>query len=421
MLKRIWLIFGPVFFGLLLAVAIIFFYPVKIDHSQLSELVDATSLTKDNFKSGDKKVRALSDPTLHFVPFFGSSEWSRMDKMHPSVLAEAYQRSYRPYLLGQRGSASLTHYFGIQQINSQLKDRQAVYLISPQWFVRKGANASAFQNYVSTGQIVDFLQQQTGSPYDRYAAKRFLRLNPDTIFTKMMEKVAKGKTLSSSDKENLDLQAKIFEKVDSFFSQFRFVNHQENIILPQVEQLPREFSYEELEKIATQDGQYSSTNNSFGIEDEFYNKRIKNQLNYIEGSQKNFTYVQSPEYNDLQLVLNVMAKNHTDVLFVIPPVNSKWAAFTGLDLEMYEKSVAKIKYQLQSQAFDNIADFSKDGDKPYFMQDTIHMGWNGWLAMDKSVNDFISQERPAPTYRINDTFLTKEWARYEGDPSQFQP
>ncbi|MGZ7196748.1 D-alanyl-lipoteichoic acid biosynthesis protein DltD, partial [Streptococcus pyogenes] len=77
-----------------------------IDHSQLSELVDATSLTKDNFKSGDKKVRALSDPTLHFVPFFGSSEWSRMDKMHPSVLAEAYQRSYRPYLLGQRGSAS---------------------------------------------------------------------------------------------------------------------------------------------------------------------------------------------------------------------------------------------------------------------------------------------------------------------------
>ncbi|MGM2726234.1 D-alanyl-lipoteichoic acid biosynthesis protein DltD, partial [Bacillus cereus group sp. Bce009] len=91
---------------------------------------------------------------------------------------------YRPYLLGQRGSASLTHYFGIQQINSQLKDRQAVYLISPQWFVRKGANASAFQNYVSTGQIVDFLQQQTGTSYDRYAAKRFLRLNPDTIFTK---------------------------------------------------------------------------------------------------------------------------------------------------------------------------------------------------------------------------------------------
>ncbi|MGZ7144613.1 D-alanyl-lipoteichoic acid biosynthesis protein DltD, partial [Streptococcus pyogenes] len=104
------------------------------------------------------------------------------------------------------------------------------YLISPQWFVRKGANASAFQNYVSTGQIVDFLQQQTGTSYDRYAAKRFLRLNPDTIFTKMMEKVAKGKTLSSSDKENLVLQAKIFEKVDGFFSQFRFVNHQDDII-----------------------------------------------------------------------------------------------------------------------------------------------------------------------------------------------
>ena len=44
-----------------------------------------------------------------------------------------------------------------------------------------------------------------------------------------------------------------------------------------------------------------------------------------------------------------------------------------------KKTVAKIKYQLQSQGFTNIADFSKDGDKPFFMQDTIHMGVD-WLV-----------------------------------------
>ncbi|MFQ9597232.1 MAG: D-alanyl-lipoteichoic acid biosynthesis protein DltD [Streptococcus sp.] len=46
---------------------------------------------------------------------------------------------------------------------------------------------------------------------------------------------------------------------------------------------------------------------------------------------------------------------------------------------------------MESQGFTNIADFSKDGDQPYFMEDTIHMGWNGWLAFDKSGQSPLSQ------------------------------
>ena len=87
---------------------------------------------------------------------------------------------------------------------------------------------------------------------------------------------------------------------------------------------------------------------------------------------------------------------------------------------MYQKAVAKIKYQLQSQGFTNIADFSKDGNKSYFMQDTIHMGWNGWLALDKAVNPFLSKKKTLPNYTINDQFLTKAWAKYDGEPENFK-
>ncbi len=118
-------------------------------------------------------------------------------------------------------------------------------------------------------------------------------------------------------------------------------------------------------------------------------------------------------------MLSQFAQDNTNVLFVIPPVNSKWANYTGLNQAMYQKTVAKIKYQLQSQGFTNIADFSKDGDKPFFMQDTIHMGWTGWLAMDKAVNPFLSQKQATPSYRLNDQFLTKAWASYDGSVQQF--
>ena len=40
----------------------------------------------------------------------------------------------------------------------------------------------------------------------------------------------------------------------------------------------------------------------------------------------------------------------------------------------------KFRYQLESQGFTNIADFSKKGGDPYFVKDTIHIGWLGWLA-----------------------------------------
>ena len=121
----------------------------------------------------------------------------------------------------------------------------------------------------------------------------------------------------------------------------------------------------------------------------------------------------------MQLVLEQFAKSHTNVIFVIPPVNAKWMAYTGLSEEMYQRTVEKIKFQLESQGFTNIADFSKDGDKPYFMQDTIHMGWNGWLAFDKAVETFVSNPQPAPNYQINEKFFSKEWANYTGNYEEF--
>ena len=97
-------------------------------------------------------------------------------------------------------------------------------------------------------------------------------------------------------------------------------------------------------------------------------------------------------------------------MFVIPPVNERWAAYSGLNLEKYHQAVAKIKYQLESQGFHHILDLSKDGSKDYFMQDTIHLGWNGWLAFDKGVNAFLISEQPAPDYQLQDIFLSKKWA-----------
>lgn len=422
MLKRLWLILGPVICAFLMVVTLLFFYPTKQRHDYQSEKRSAVTLTAGSFKGRTQKVRALTDKKHRFVPYFGSSEWLRFDSMHPAVLSEKYKRNYRPYFLGQRGAASLTQYFGMQQMLPQIENKTAVYVISPQWFTKKGYSPAAFQQYFNSDQLTSFLHQQEGDIAAQYAAKRLLQLYPTVAMKDNVKKVADNQKLSNFDKQYIRLISRLNNREDALFSSL-FSEHNENyekLVQPQVNRLSDKFSYSDLEKFATRDAQRNTTNNDLGIDNKFYKHRLRKRIKKLKGTQKRFSYTKSPEYNDLQLVLNQFAKSKTNPIFVIPPVNAKWTAYTGLSQEKYQQAVKKIRYQLESQGFKNIADFSNDGGKPYFMQDTIHMGWLGWLAFDKAVNPFISNPKPAPNYQINNRFFSKEWANYDGDAKDFK-
>lgn len=421
MLKRLWLILGPVFCALLLVAGLLFLYPQSFKHDYETEKRNAVTLTAGSFKSRTNKVEALTDPDHRFVPFFGSSEWLRFDSMHPAVLAEKYDRNYRPYFLGQRGAASLNQYFSMQQMTPQLENGTAVYVISPQWFTKKGYSPAAFQQYFNSDQLTSFLTQQENDAAAQYAAQRLLQQYPNVAMKSIIQKVADKETLTSWDKAYVSTMAKVNRQEDALFSPLAVAANQnyETKILPQLKRLPDTFSYTALAELATADAIKDTSSNDLGIDNTFYQQRLKSKLKQLKGFEKHESYLSSPEYGDLQLSLTQFAKSKTNVMFIIPPVNSKWMVYTGLSQDMYDQTVAKIRYQLESQGFTNIADFSKDGNKSYFMQDTIHMGWNGWLAFDKAVDPFVSNPQPAPTYHLNDQFFSKEWATYKGKPSDF--
>ncbi|MGT2934949.1 D-alanyl-lipoteichoic acid biosynthesis protein DltD [Streptococcus castoreus] len=410
MLKRLWLILGPLFVAFVLVCFTIFSFPTRLKHSVVQEKANAVAITDSSFKNGLIKRQALSDSQCRFVPFFGSSEWSRMDGMHPSVLAERYQRSYRPFLIGKRGSASLSQYYGMQQISEEMQGKKAVFVISPQWFTPKGTNPGAVQMYLSNTQVIEFLLKAKTDKESQVAAKRLLKINPSVSKSDLLKKISKGRALSAWEVILLKWQHQIALREESLFSFFSKSKNYETKILPRVKGLPKTFSYTRLAELATRRGQLATTNNRFGIKNSFYSQRIAPRHRFYKNFQAKYSYVTSPEYNDFQLVLSEFAKQKTDVLFVITPVNKAWADYTGLNQEKYQEAVRKIKYQLKTQGFHQIADFSKDGGKPYFMQDTIHIGWNGWLAFDKAVQPFLEMNHPSPKYQLNPYFYSKEWA-----------
>ena len=422
MLKRLWLIFGPLLLASFLVFLLIFFYPNNPSHNLTEEKYSAAAISSESFKERSQKVRAFTEPNMRFIPFFGSSEWIRFDSMHPAVLAEKYSRPYRPYFLGQAGAASLNQYFGMQQILPEIEEKQAVFVISPQWFTEEDYEPAFFQNYFNNDQLTAFLENQSGDIAAKHAAKRLLKQNPGVSMKGIVEKLSKGEELSEIDHAIIKAFARFNERQASLFGQFsirgklKYKEHVENYL----NDLPNQFSYEELEKIARKDAEANTSNNDMGIENQFYKTQVKDYLEKYKGYQKNYNFLKSSEYNDLQLVLDQFAKSKVNVLFVFQPVNKKWMDYTGLSEEMYQHTVEKIRYQLESQGFTNIADFSKNGGDPYFVKDTIHIGWLGWLAFDKVVNPFLSNPTTELNYQMNDRFFSQDWADYDGNIKDFQ-
>lgn len=407
--KKLWLIFGPVVIAVI-SVWIVLLLP--LNHQRVSQDAlrrGSVSLSTNIYHGQLFKKQAFAE---NYVPFLGSSELLRMDPMHPSVLAAKYHRSYQPFLLGSAGSQSLNHYFTLQGVHSELKDKKIIFIISPQWFTKRGQAPAAFSYYYSPLQAIQWLLTAKDSKATHYAAKRLLAMpsgKSSLIVENCLEKTARGESLTHSDRLLLDLRRHILLNEDALFSRFRLVDRWRRIEAGE-RVLPKRDSTTSLNRLAIRLARQHTTTNRFGIDNHFYSERLRgSRINGLRDSQRSFDYRQSPEYSDLELLLSEFKQVHANVLFVIPPINHHWATYTGLSMPMLQQTATKIKYQLRSQGFDHITDLTNDSQQNYMMQDTIHLGWLGWLKVDQAVKPFLTEPQDQPTYHLNSYFFTKNW------------
>ncbi|OTN89625.1 D-alanyl-lipoteichoic acid biosynthesis protein DltD [Enterococcus sp. 7E2_DIV0204] len=417
MKKKIFAIFGPILISAVLLIAF-FFAPFKIDLDSKRVLADASTSMATNVLRGNAiKNKAIG--SKEYVPFFGSSELSRISPFHPTVLAEKYDRNYRPFLLGAPGTQSLTQALMMQSMGKNLAHKKVVFIISPQWFVKDGVTNDYFNAYYSelqTYQWVSDLEKVTDD--DRYLAERlmdFPKVKEDKRLDRALKAIISGELPSSSDKQYINLMLNMFSREDELFGKIGMVN-KDKAIRKAEKRLPTTYNVSALDQLATEIGQKSTNNNPFEISNPFYDKRVKKKLKSLENSQTNWDYRFSPEFSDLQLVLSQLAQDNAEVLFIIPPVNKHWTDFTGLSQEMLQGFAKKVKYQLTTQGFNNIADFTKDCDTQYFMADTIHLGWRGWLAADQRIQPFLeTSSTKVPSYHLDGSFYSKDWQQKAPD------
>lgn len=416
--KKLFGIFGPIVIAVVLLL-VLFFTPFKVDLESKAVLSEASTSMATNVLRGNAiKNKAIG--SKEYVPFFGSSELSRISSFHPSVLAEKYDRSYRPFLLGAPGTQSLTQALMMQSMGDNLSHKKVIFILSPQWFVKNGVSNDYFDAYYSDLQAyqwVSNLEQVTAD--DAYLAKRLLefpKVKEDERLSSALKNISEEKMPDALDRQYLTWMFSALSREDELFGKIGMIS-KNKAITKATKDLPAQYNLDDLTQLATEIGEKSTNNNQFEISNSFYTKRLKKNIAEFENSQTKWDYRYSPEYSDLQLVLSQLAQDDAEVLFIIPPVNKHWSDYTGLSQEMLQGFAKKVKYQLTSQGFNNIADFTQNDAVPYFMADTIHLGWRGWLEADQWIQPFLENKSAgAPNYQLDSKFYSKEWQ--EKDPSQ---
>lgn len=407
------MIFGPVIVAIA-ALLILLWTPINFK-TVTPKKVDqaATSLDTRVLKGESVKNAAEKE---NYIPIIGSSELSRMDPFHPSSMAQKYHWKNKPFLQGNPGTASLTQAMNVGGMTN-LKGNKAVFIISPQWFTKSGVPSDAFKYFLSPLQLTGFILNSNhgDKKMNKYVASRIIDLgvSKGPIEDDALERISEGKQITDFQRFYIrDIARSSLQSQDDLFGSLSMNDHQGQINKASA-QLPDTYDYKHLNKLAVKLAKKHSHDNDLQIGDSFYRRKLKKRIIIYKNAHRHVTYTHSPEYNDFQALLYMFAQNKVEVMFVIQPINPHWVKYTGMPMSSITNFDKKIKYQLKSQGFNNIVDLSNVKNPNYIAEDTIHMGWRGWLMLDHHLKGYYKTKKANPEnteYKMNSYFLTKTWA-----------
>jgi D-alanine transfer protein len=358
----------------------------------------ASSQTPVAFQGLLFQEKALT--TSDILPVYGSSEFSAVSEFHPSKLFDGETTGFVPFVLGRGGSQSLIHVLSLAAQGETLKDKKVVVILSPQWFVSGGITSAYLEQNFSALQTYQILYNpQISKEVKLELSQRLLEfpevfendpiLKRNLILYSQTEGVNGPRfvlTTGFGRIEKWTLEIQDLYKTAAFIP---LVN-QEAIARNAGSPSSQTLDWQKLKDDAQKRGFKSTKSNSWGILDSYYETYIIPVLAKSRGSEKSGKLYPSLEYQDLQLLMNVLKEQEAKPLFVLVPVNGFWYDYTGFPIQERTAYYTRVGEMIHQNGFE-VADFSRHEYDRYFLQDIMHLGWKGWVAVDQAMDQFYHE------------------------------
>lgn len=367
-----------------------------------------SSQTPIAFQGVVLQEKALTTPDI--LPVYGSSEFSAVSEFHPGKVFDGKPTGFVPFLVGRGGSQSLIHSLSLAAQGDTLKGQKVAVILSAQWFILEGMKAEYFSQNFSPLQAYQILYDDSFSPQLRGQIVDRLLEYPEVlksypILEKNLRQYGDGAerswaeapyTITNRVAGWTEMKALILRDT---METARFlpllnddvVNRNADTVNVNWEAGTNSLDWVKLRKAADQRGKELTGSNSFNVLDSYYTKYITPDLKKSKGASGGASFYPSPEYQDLQIVMDVLNEQDAEALFIIVPTHGKWYDYISFPREARKEYYTRVSEMVQKNGF-KVADFSGHEYEPYFLQDIMHLGWKGWVYVDEALDKFYHEE-----------------------------
>lgn len=362
-------------------------YKSEVGNENYTEKITGTYLVSQSAKQDDLII-------------FGSSELRTLEiSTHPANFFAGERSGFQVNLVGRGSCQSLIHAISIASLGDELRGKKVVLITSPQSYVEEGIAPDMFMANFSPQQYFTLLEDpEISDKAKQYISERILTLygryelmpnagKPDVDVRWIAEYYANPTMLTSAREMVMgpyyDFDKKLLTAKDMVRSRNLIKSVEENET--QVKSSDIDWNVEEEEAVSQ--GKEMTGNNEFGMLDEYYTTYIGTRLARQKGSEDTLSYSVSEEYNDLRLLFEICKQKGTEPLFVHVPLNGQWSDYTGFTAdrrEEYYKNVRDIVNEYDIE----MLDLTGYEYEEYFMCDVMHLGWKGWLEVDKGLIEY---------------------------------
>ncbi len=128
-------------------------------------------------------------------------------------------------------------------------------------------------------------------------------------------------------------------------------------------------------------------NNEFGMLNDYYTTNVGSRLDRLKDRDINLSYSVSEEYGDLRLLFEVCRQKGIEPLFIHVPMHGIWSDHVGFDAARRRKYYENVR-SIALEYGINTLDLTTHEYEEYFLCDVMHLGWKGWLEVDKALIEY---------------------------------
>ena len=347
------------------------------------------STAYEKYKSKDIITENITPNTLVLL---GSSELTATinENYHPKKIFN--YNDFNIMQIGTGYSQNIVQASTLGSIEGAIKNRKVAIVESVQWFAKGGLQKDAFLNKASQEHIYNTMTNNKISKETKEKLiNRVIELTGDNkgqndIYRKYKEYFIENKG-SFIDGEMLKIENYIY----SFKNKTQFYSNKGKIDYPLSGQNTPNYDWDSLTNDFVEKIKKTTNNNEYAVDNKYYNTYLAKNYSSFRDSNKGTSYLESPEYIDYEIFLDVAKELGMEVEVIIFPVNGKWNDYTGVSKEMREQTYRNIEEIAKKYTNVKVLNYGNREYDDYFLFDVMHVGLKGWMQVERELYEFAKQ------------------------------